>query len=147
MNGAGEASYRERERKYIRQGKQQEPSCSQDMLHELQPDATTQQRPRGRCGSESVKQTRTRPGGPLTDCGMATRRTQTSGRGRRAWPRDRARGGGQIRVVDPKPGTRTRGRTHAHHHPCILAAHAPLASSTAHAHTQAHTSRTAVTIH
>ena len=47
-------------------------------------------------------------GGPLTACGMATRRTQTSGRGRRAWPRDRARGGSQIRVVHPKPATPTR---------------------------------------
>ncbi len=53
-------------------------------------------------------------GGPLTNCGMATRRTQTSSRGRRARPRDRAKGGSQIRVVDPKPGTRTRGHTHAH---------------------------------
>ena len=54
-------------------------------------------------------------GGPLTPCGMATRRAQTSGRGRRAWPRDRARGGSQIRVVDPKPGTRTRGHAHPQH--------------------------------
>ena len=37
-------------------------------------------------------------GGPLTDCGMATRRTQTSGSRRRPCRRDRARGGSQIRV-------------------------------------------------
>ena len=70
-------------------------------------------------------------GGPLTYCGMATRRTQTSGRGRRAWPRDRARGGSQIRVVDPKPGTRTRGHTHAHQQPCTRAVYAGQASSKA----------------
>ena len=74
-------------------------------------------------------------GGPLTDCGMATRRTQKSGRGRRAWPRDRARGGSQIRVVDPKPGTRTRGHTHAHQHPCTRAVLAPLMRSKPHSHT------------
>ncbi len=44
----------------------------------------------------------------LTHCEMAMRPTQTSGRARRALPRDRARDGSQIRVVDPKPGTRTR---------------------------------------
>ena len=77
-------------------------------------------------------------GGPLTYCGMATRRTQTSGRGRRAWPRDRARGGSQIRVVDPKPGTRTRGHTHPqqvytyiYQQPCTRAVYAGQASSKA----------------
>ena len=80
-------------------------------------------------------------GGPLTDCGMATRRTQTSGRGRRAWPQDQARGGSQIRVVDPKPGTRTRGHTHAHQHTITRSAPSARGRSSArtHARTRGHT--------
>jgi hypothetical protein len=73
---------------------------------------------RGMLRSSRARPARTSrgPRGPLTPCGMATRRAQTSGRRRRPCRRDRARGGGQIRVVDPAWSTRARVDTPPHHH-------------------------------
>jgi hypothetical protein len=55
-------------------------------------------------------------GGPLTYCGIAG----AVEREKAMFPRDRARGGSQIRVVDPKLGTRTCAYMHAHQSRYVL---------------------------
>ena len=77
------------------------------MLHELQRDGAAQQRPRRRCGSESIKQPRTRPGGAthvLRDGDEADADERQGAAGVAAGP-------GEGRQSDPSRGSEAR---HAH---------------------------------
>ena len=85
------------------------------MLHELHRDGTAQQRPRGRCGSESIKQPRTRPGGAthvLRDGDEADADERQGAAGVAAGP-------GEGRQSDPSRGSEAR---HAHAWPRAPAA-------------------------
>ena len=97
----------ENERQYTSRGYRQEASWSQAMLHELQRDGAAQQRPRGRCGSESIKQPPTRPGGAT----HALRDGDEADADERQGAAGVAAGPGEGRPSDPSRGSEAR---HAH---------------------------------